>query len=231
MSERTYTYLESADLTELFQKCALAARVTARKFNAVEADDLTQELFLHAWKQYKKAQPDDWDRWLNTVSFNTATGMHEKIMRCKFVQYEYTPEVVRKILESAFFYDTWDDAEIPMSAQSPPRGTKATYDEIVQMDIMQGTPDPTDARDMCLDVTTCMDLLTPEDKNRVISRYRDGVMPKRNSSEMKALYRAVDRLTEQLNSYRGQARKTATTGRRAVTNAHAEAIIKRTWES
>lgn len=215
------------ELKELQADCARVARKVANRYRAVEPDDLAQELFLEAWRAGNRIQ--DRDRWLQTAAENLANDMHEKTMKCRgWSQYEYTSAMVRKVLEYSFTYKNWERIPLPDSARSAPRTARAVWDQAVQADVFDSIPDPTDARDVAADVQSALDLISLEDRLRIIKRYKYGEKPEKGA-ETTALYRAVDRLTAKLNSYKGIQQQQSMVGRRAMTNAAAMARISSSY--
>lgn len=212
-----------AELKELQADCTRVARKVANRYRAVEPDDLAQELFLEAWRAGKRIE--DRERWLSAAAENLANDMHERTMKCRgWSQYEYTSAMVRKILEYSFTYTNWERIPLPDSARSAPRSARAVWDEAVQADVFQSIPDPTDARDVAADVQNALDMISYDDRVRIVKRYKYGEKPAKGA-ETTALYRAVDRLTTKLNSYKGIQQQQSMVGRRAMTNAAAMARI------
>lgn len=222
MAEDTEAWLK-----ELQADCTRVARKTANRYRAVEPDDLAQELFLEAWRAGSKIE--DREKWLNSAAENIASDMHEKTMKCRgWSQYEYTSAMVRKVLEYSFTYKNWESIPLPDSARSAPRTARAVWDEEAQADVYQSIPDPTDARDVAADVQKALDLISYDDRVRIIKRYKYGEKPAKGA-ETTALYRAVDRLTTKLNSYKGIKQQTSMVGRKALTNAAAQARISSSY--
>lgn len=207
-------------LRQLQEDCSRVGRIVARSFSAVEPEDLIQELFLEAWRAGDKVE--NRDRWLFTAANGLAVDLHEKTMKCRgYSQYEYTPDMVRKVLEYSFTYQNWEALPLPDSARSAPRSARAQWDQDVQADVYQQVNDPTDARDVAADVQSALDLLSEPDRVLLIERYKYGLKPENGSAKQRALYRAVERLTKKLNSYKGIQQEVKMVGRRAISNAAA----------
>ena len=212
------------DERELQASCRRVAGIVSRDYSAVEAEDLEQELFLEAWRVGDRVE--NLDAWLFKAANGIAADLHEKVMKCKgYSQYEYTSAVVRRVLEYSFTYTNWESLPLPDSARSAPRTARAQWDEDAQADVYQQVNDPTDARDVAADIQRVLDLLGSEDRQRIISRYKYGIVPD-TDSEKKKLYRAVDKLTKKLNAYRGLTEAAKMSGRKAMTNAAAIARIQ-----
>lgn len=96
-------------------------------------------------------------------------------------QYMYRPADVRKILETAFDREDWLGSYVPDDAKS--------WDS--------GTMDPVDLR---ADVTACFDRLPENYQSALTGRYRDGVLPEKDTAARKRLDRAVWYLTDLLNA-------------------------------
>lgn len=215
VADETEEYLKT-----LQEDCSRVARIVARSYSAVEVEDLIQELFLEAWRAGDKVE--NRDRWLFTAANGLAVDLHERTMKCRgYSQYEYTPDMVRKVLEYSFTYQNWESLPLPESARSAPRTARAQWDQDVQADVYQQVNDPTDARDVAADVQSALDLISMVDRVLIIERYKYGLKPESGSAKQRALYRAVERLTKKLNSYKGIQRQTSMVGRRAISNAAA----------
>ncbi len=217
---------------ELANECNRISSIVARSFRAIEAEDLSQELFIQVAKDYH-AEVLDFNKWAFRVAQGVAARLHESVMNCKnVIQYDYTPGLVRKVLEHTFTYQNWESLPLPGSARSAPRGTRPVWDEEAKSDVYQSIPDPTDSRDVAADIQSALDLLTESDRVAIIKRYKFGIKPENGSSESKQLSRAVNRLTEKLNGYRGgkaEEMEVWEAGRRSMTNSQANYILKSTW--
>lgn len=214
---------------ELIDNCNRVARNVAREYAAVEFEDLSQELAVTVWRNWN-SKVLDLNKWMYSVAHNLAAGMHEREMQCKnVVQYKYTEGVVRKVLEYSFLYQNWEQIPLPDSARSAPRGTRPVYDEETSTDIYKGIPDPTDARDVAADVQIALDLLNESDRIVLIERYKFGIKYPGGSTEAKRLSRAVRRLTDKLNTPRGQGDVDTHQQRRAISNSQANYIVKSAW--
>lgn len=214
---------------ELQNECNRISSIVVRGYRAVEADDLAQEVFIQAWK-YWDPKIVDATKWIFTIAQNKAQELHETEMQSRMVvQYQYTSGAVRKILELSFQYENWDHSPIPLSARSAPRGMRLMYEEDISSEIMKPVPDPTDSRDVCADVQIALDLLEYSDRVAIIERYKFGIKHKTGTAEAKRLSRAVGRLTDRLNSHRGNPEDRDPRGRRAMSNSKADFIVKNTW--
>jgi DNA-directed RNA polymerase specialized sigma24 family protein len=210
-------------LVELRDACIHVASRVARDFSAIEADDLAQELFLEAWRAGDRIE--NRDSWLYKVANALAIDLHEKLMKYKgYSQYEYTPNMVRQVLEYSFVYQNWEHLPLPDSARSAPRTARAFWDEKVQADVYQSVNDPTDSRDVAADVQSALDMLSESDRVALIKRYKFGLRPSAGAETTK-LYRAVKNLTKKLNSYKGLQEDARMSGRKAMRNSAAQAHI------
>lgn len=210
-------------LLELRDACVHVASRVARDFSAVDVEDLTQELFLEAWRAGDRIE--NRDAWLYKAANGIAIDLHEKIMKCRgHSQYEYTPNMVRKVLEYSFTYQNWESLPLPDSARSAPRSARAFWDENCQADVYQPVNDPTDSRDVAADVQSALDMVSEADRVILIKRYKFGIRPA-EGAETSALYRAVKRLTTKLNSYKGLQENARMSGRKAMRNSAAQAKI------
>lgn len=213
---------------ELIENANRVAGYVARGY-AVEAEDLAQELAVVIWRNWTSSVLN-LNKWMYSVAHNLAAGMHEREMQCKNVtQYQYTENVVRKVLEYSFVYQNWERGPLPDSARSAPRASRPVWDEDAQTDVYQGIPDPTDSRDVAADVQTALDLLEESDRIILIERYKFGIKYPGGSAESKRVSRAVQRLTQKLNGYRGKTDLPEHVGRRAMSNSQANFIVKSTW--
>lgn len=211
------------ELIQLGEDCRRVALIVSRDYRAVEADDLAQELFLQAWKAH--GQIDNMEPWLFKAARGIAVDMHEQVMKCQgWSQYEYTSNMVRKVLEYSFVYGNWEHIPLPDSARSAPRTARAMWDQEAQADVHQSVPDPTDARDVAADVQRALDLIPEADRIRLIRRYKFGERPA-PGAESSAFYRSLRKLTAKLNSYRGLREDNRMSGRRAMRNSQAQAVI------
>lgn len=209
---------------ELIEACRLVSVRVSRDYSAVEVEDLQQELSLEAWRSRDKIE--DMQKWLWTAARGIATDLHEKVMRCKgYSQYEYTSPMVRRVLEYSFSYQNWETIPLPDSARSAPRGARVQWDQDAQADLYQQVNDPTDARDIAADVQRALEMVSFQDRQRLIARYKYGIKPT-PGAETTALSRAVCRVRDKLNSYRGLTEAARMSGRRAMGNAAALSKIQ-----
>lgn len=211
-------------LISLRDQCIRVATVVSRDYAAVEADDLSQELFLEAWRAGDKIE--NMDKWLFTAARGIAVDLHEKVMKFKgWSQYEYTPDMVRRVLEYSFTYQNWETLPLPDSARSAPRTARVQWDQDIQADVYQSVNDPTDSRDVAADVQRTLDLISERDRVLIIQRYKFGERSD-DPAVKRAVSRAVQRLTKKLNSYREARGDMSPKGRRALGNAAAIAKIQ-----
>lgn len=173
----------------------------SRDYGAVEFDDLFQEMCLaYAIGAH---QAKDREAWIVGVAKRQASLLHEKTMKQKgYVQYFYTNKMVRDILEYVFEYEKWDDPSFPMpeSARSAPTKSRKVYDQACKRDVYQSIPDPTDARDLCIDLKLALDRMGEEHQRRIRSAYQFGLMPVNQSNEYKKLMHSITILRDRMNN-------------------------------
>ncbi len=176
----------SEELVELLPVIEAIAPSVARGYPGVDKDDLYQELCV--WVLENGHRLDLGHAAGCRYILNRAAHIFCKRERAaqlqRHSQYNYRPADVRKMLEAAMSGDPLErlDTHVPADAAS----AKETG---------------TDGLDLAMDVRVSADSLPEADQKSIYGRYVLGVVPEADSAERKRLDRAVDRLTDELNSY------------------------------
>lgn len=203
----------SDTLTQLLPLIEALARSTARSYPGVEADDIYQEvcLFVLQHGQDLDVENESGCRYILSRAANIYADGERAAQLHNTSQYNYRPQDVRRILETALDDDreNWPNTHVPDDAKS-----------------IKGSA----ALEVTLDIRQALGELAHADYSAIRARYSLGLVPEAGSAERKRLDRAIDRLTEQLNGY-SQERLRAMNARgypgsrRVVSNAQAQATI------
>lgn len=189
------------------------SRSVARSYPGVDADDIYQELCLFVLQHGNSLDVEN-EAGCRHILGRTAhiyAGQERSASLTATCQYNYRPQDVRKILETALNDDreAWPHCHVPEDAKS-----------------LKGSA----AIEVTLDIRMAMEELPYADACALLSRYRDGEVPDPTSAERKRLDRAVDRLCEALNGFSAERlRRMHARGfpgaRRVISNAQAQASI------
>lgn len=175
---------------------------TAWDFPDIDQDEVRQNLWEFILSR-PKVDPDR--RGVTTMLQKYATRRawdQRKEQLYYSPQYSYRTSDVRKLLETAFFYLTWQDGFVP--------------DDALSADGMA-------ALDIRADITQAIQKMRPPQyRKAIIERYRDGVEHPPGSKERRVLNRAVQRLTTTLNWYYPYVRH----NRKVVPNSTARQMIE-----
>lgn len=181
-------------------------------FPDIDRDDLSQDLWVWLMKQHNLINHGPDRSGVVTIVRRRARFQAWQIRKehlQQTAQYSYRNSDVRKILETVFDYMTWQNGFVPKDARSPLRTASGMV------------VDPTDAIDVRADVTWAFETLSEAHRKALLFRYRDGEEPAGGSSERRQLNRAIERLTDRMNSYQFQRRP-----RKVISNATARYIIE-----
>lgn len=189
------------------------SRSVARSYPGVMADDIYQELCLFVLQHGDSLDIENEGgcrHILARAAHIYAAGERAASLTAT-CQYNYRPQDVRKILETALNDDreAWPHCHVPEDAKS-----------------LKGSA----AIEVTLDIRAAIEELPYADASALFSRYRDGEVPDPTSAERKRLDRAVDRLCEALNGFSAERlRRMQVRGypgaRRVISNAQAQAVI------
>lgn len=197
------THEEAVEWSGVVEKIG---KFVARDFPGIEWEDLTQDIWVHLLEREQKGplpspDADGVMRALKREAERIAWRRRKEDLRSTS-QYDYRPSDVRRILETSFNYMDWPRGPVPDDAKSD--------DGLAAFDIRS-------------DISAGLDRLSQSHRNAILGRYRDGNMST-GDAQKKMLYRAVDALTDILNTYRGRL------NRRAVSNARAGHIVRQSEE-
>lgn len=185
----------------------------ARSYPGVEADDIYQELALFVLQhgQGLDVENEPGCRYILGRVAQMYAGGERAAMLHATSQYNYRPEDVRKILETALNDDraAWPHCHVPDDAKS-----------------IKGSA----ALEVALDIRMALEELDYEDYQVIVGRYRDDIVPEPTSAERKRLDKAVERLCEALNGFSAERLRAMSTrgfpgARRAMSNAQSQAVI------
>lgn len=181
------------------------ASYVARSFPDVEYSDLYSELWLFVVGSKTLVDPSRCSTILEKRAKSIAHDMRKEHLH-QTSQYSYMTDDVREILETAFSYSEWADGYVPASAWS------------------EDGMGPVEVR---ADVTWAMEHIYAGYQNVILARYRDKKEMAVGSAERKQLNRAVQQLTEVLNSYFRASHTNGHPGkRRAISNANAAYLLE-----
>jgi DNA-directed RNA polymerase specialized sigma24 family protein len=191
------------ELEKAIKILSSAANVESSNDTSLERDDLYSESFLKYWKVRNEVKSVEEGghpvAFLRKIVSNVANVMRADA-RMRSAQYTYRSSDVRAILTDAL--------------QGPSESSNVKNSDF----------DPDDFPNVRSDILACLFELSEDDRISIIMRYYYGYLSKNGSASRKRLDRAVDRLTSVMNNYRGNKLFVGT--RRAITNAHANAIIR-----
>lgn len=193
------------DLYTLWNETVVkTAHFVIRDFPGAELDDLIQDLWAFIFSTPSLKHPDEIGNTTILIRVaKTAAWKQRADSLWASVQYAYRPSDVRKILETVYSPEDWDHSFVPEDAQSI---------------------DQDDCLTVNSDILAAIKYLPREYQKALISRYKYGVTPESNSADYRRLNRAVVRLVDTLNTYRG--RPTDGPGsRRAMSNAEALTLL------
>lgn len=203
----------SDNLTALLPLIEPLSRSVAQSYPGVMADDIYQELCLFVLQHGSNLDTENEPgcRHILGRAAHIYAGKERAAGLSATCQYNYRPQDVRRILETALSDDreAWPHCHVPEDAKS-----------------LKGSA----AIEVTLDVRMALEELPYTDASALLSRYRDGEVPDPTSAERKRLDRAVDRLCEALNGFSAERlRRMNARGfpgaRRVISNAQAQAVI------
>lgn len=179
-----------------------ASRFVSSDFPDVTFEDLHQEVWLWLLEQGNH-HLNPYRGGISKVITRKAKFLAWELRKAHLYQtcqYSYRTSDVREILETVFDYSDWDGGFVPKDAQSV---------------------DPMDAVEVRADVKWAMSGLPDNYLSVIIARYQLGIEPPSASAQRRTLNRAIQRLTDLMNTYYRQRPR-----RRAISNAHAAYIIE-----
>lgn len=203
----------SDTLTALLPLIEPMSRSVSRSYPGVEADDIYQELCLFVLQHGDSLDVENESgcRHILARAAHIYAGAERAAGLSATCQYNYRPQDVRKILETALNSDreSWPHCHVPEDAKS-----------------LKGSA----AIEVALDIRMALEELACTDASALRSRYQYGEVPDPTSAARKRLDRAVDRLCEALNGFSAERLRAMNArgfpgARRVISNAQAQATI------
>lgn len=186
------------------------ARNTARQYPPVESDDVQQELRLY-YLTTVNAQRITSMKLLETRLYMIA-GDYAKKERAEWhgrsVHYYYAPDDVRAVMRVLFTYprQDWEHAYCPDDAKTKGRWS--------------------DGLEVMFDAVQAFEDIAPEHQKIIAYVNAGDRSDNLTDAEKKAHQRAIHKLTQTMNSKKhARSEESAMTGRKAMTNAAARALI------
>lgn len=193
------------------------ARFTSYDFPDIEPQDLEQDLYEEVLKR----------KWENADEFG-AVAILRKVAKDKAMQYRsqhlilspqynYRTSDVKKILEKVFAYEDW----------KPKRSFTEVEEDGVTVPVEQVMEPHYDLDEILIshsDVKRAWESLPYNYRKIIFLRFALGDHPETDAGQ-RQLHRAVERLTDILNRYRGTTSHNGIGSRRAISNARARYIL------
>lgn len=181
------------------------AATVARDFPGIESGDISQHLYLTILQQRAHFKnPDDagvtgalWKIAKNYAAQLRAEGLHVS------VQYSYSRKDIKRILENTFNREEWHLTYVPEDAES--------------------IKDSADEMDLQSDIKWGWTQLGEQEQRVIFEKY--GLKEDLDATERKRLSRAIDNLTDIVNTYPRPGMP-----RRAMGNTKAQHIIGGSYE-
>jgi DNA-directed RNA polymerase specialized sigma24 family protein len=186
---------------------AKTAAFVTRDFPDIEEEEVRQELWLFVCENHKKLQTPDKGGSVKALirCANNFCWEQRKQQLHITSQYSYRTSDVRKILETVFDYSQWDRTKVPDDARSE-------FNDVFM--------------EVAADVKASYDKLPTQYQQIIYVRYALGETL-RTSAERERLKRAIARLCDYLNYYRGKPVDHEYIGsRRVISNGAASATIR-----
>lgn len=198
--------MKELSLLEAFDDTvAKIATQVSRDFPGVDFEDISQHLYLTILQhraQFKNPDDAGVTGALWKIAKSYATQLRSEALHLS-VQYAYRPSDIKSILEHTFEKSEWFDTHVPQDAKS----MKSSADEL----------------DLQSDVKWAWSQLSIEEQKVVFEKY--ALKEDLDATKRKRLSRAIDNLTEIVNTYPRPGAP-----RRAMGNTKAQHIIGGSYE-
>lgn len=184
---------------------AKISKTVARDFPGVDADDLSQHLFLTIIEHRKNFKSPDHAGVTNAlwrIAKGYALRLRSEALHLS-PQYAYRPSDVRKILEHTFNKEEWYDTHVPEDAVS----IKDSADEL----------------DLQSDIKWAWSQLDLRERRLIFERY--ALKEELGDADRRKFNRAIEKLVDVVNTFPRPGHP-----RRAMSNSRAQHVIGGTYE-
>lgn len=200
------------NLEDWIEPARKVARFVSFDYPDVEQDDIQQELLLFVAENSTTLRDPDQVGAVQALEKRAKLYCREQRREhlSLTAQYSYRTSDVRRILETAFDYQDWENAFVPEDAKS---------------DLHKSS----DAVELTADIRWAMAYLPEQYQNAIYSAFREHDYPDGRTNSRKQLNRAVSALVDVLNWYhRGKPDEGIGT-RKIVSNARAMGLLNRDY--